>query len=333
MQAVVFLGVAPGLLFSLRGFAIPGGDPGEMVDRISFIWQFFLRAPLVVALNRTLWLGLRDWGWSPADTIALSSSIAGGCYFWALFHLSRDPRVWLVCLLSKSTFIFLGHIENYAWPFATSVGCLALLKAVEERRAPSGLMWSCAVLGAFFHPMTLMIWPALVWGLWPLDRHRMVEVAGAFLVVFAVYDFFLLFGNVFGFFQTTWIIPLFEADGRTARYTLFSLDHLAEKSWIFAWTPPLGLGLWIAFRRWLTRPWHQSLALAAGIALLWSVIWYPGQGRNDWDLFSWPAIFVNLAGGIAWAEWARVRRAERNEKSPEPETDSGDLETRSGDLA
>lgn len=69
----------PVILFQLRWLAFPGGDSGEMVNRLKFPWQFFMRAPLVILLNKTLWVFLSQRDWPPEDCIALPTPWPVGC--------------------------------------------------------------------------------------------------------------------------------------------------------------------------------------------------------------------------------------------------------------
>jgi hypothetical protein len=324
-EILLFGVLVPGLLFSLHGWSIPGGDSAEMAARLTEPWQFFLRAPLVAALNKTLWEILKPAGFSPGDCISLSSSIAGGLYLSGLLRISRDPRVWGVCLASKASFVFLGHVENYAWPFAVSIWCFHFLKNALEAKGASWPVWVTAGLGALFHPMVLMIWPGLAWALRPWNQRRVAEILISAVAVVLIYDAFLIFGNVSGFFQTAWITPL-SRERLDARYTLFSGAHFLEIASFHMKTMSAGLFLLAAFGSRLRHGWKSGLWLSAVGTLAWSLVWYPGQGLNDWDLFAWPAILVNLAGGLAWTERpsTRARRQKpRTMKKPPQRTRRG----------
>ena len=298
VEAALFLVLIPVAFFLLRGLAFPGGDSGEMANRIRYPWQFFMRAPLVILLNKTIWVLLNQWGWSAEECIALSSSLAGGVYFLSLWWLTRDPRVWGLCLLSKTIFIFTGHIENYAWPYALSLFCFALLKKHREGLLPSWLVWATAGLTFFFHPMTLMIWPGLAWGLERWNRPKLAEIIGALVLVVAVFDLFLVVGNVDGFFTRSWFLTLGE--GQLCPYSILSWEHWRLLFGFHIFTLPLGVIL-LAWRwRWLQPGWPQGVGLTAVIALIWSACWCPSMGAEDWDLFAYPALFVNLAGGLGF---------------------------------
>jgi hypothetical protein len=309
LEILLFIVVIPSLLFALRGWSFPGGDAREMADRISINWQFFARAPLVIFVNRVGWLGLRNFGWSPQDVIALSSSVAGGVFLAGLWRISKNPRVWMVCLLSKVSFVFVGHVENYAWPYAASLWCFALLKMASESQGPIWPVWACAGLATLFHPMALMIWPGLLWGLPAWDRKRIGELVGALASVLLIYDFFFAFGNVYGFFQTNWVVPLFDPAGSGCPYTMFSWEHWKIILGFHLLTLPIGLTLSIWYGKSLFSGWKKGLMIAALITLGWSLVWFPGKGADDWDLFAWPALFVNLAGGLAWVEHRRGEAA------------------------
>lgn len=320
---LLFFVVIPWLCFHLREYAIPGGDSGEMASRLTHRWQFFMRAPLVILINKSLWAMLRPFDWTTGDCVALSSSIAAGVYFYALFQLTRSPWVWLVCLASKVTFIFLGHVENYAWPYAMAMVCFLALKATLEHQWSLWRIWFWAGLATFFHPMMLMIWPGLAWGIRPWNRQRIAQAIAALVLVGAIFDFFLVVGNVDGFFRTSWLLtPNPDPEG-VCPYGLFSSDHLLLLFRFHSSTLMVGLVLLIFFWRSLELGWQQALAMTAGISFLWSVVWCPTQGEWDWDLFAWPALFVNLSGGLAFqnrfhtSSWWPANLYNKKRKHPE----------------
>lgn len=300
----IFLVLIPWILFQLRWLAFPGGDSWEMVNRLVYPWQFFMRAPLVIFLNKTIWVLLQPWQWTAKDCIALSSSIAGGVYFLSLWILSRNPWVWAVCFFSQSTFIFTGHIENYAWPYALSLLCFALLKMHREGKMPSWLVWGAAGITFFFHPMTLMIWPGLAWGLERWDKLHLGEIIAVSVLVVGVFDFFLMVGNVDGFFTRSWFLTLGE--GELCPYSILSWEHWRLLLGFHLHTLPVGFALLIWYWRKLPSGWPQGVSLAAAVALVWSAFWCPSKGAEDWDLFAFPALFVNLAGGVAFtmSKWS-----------------------------
>ncbi|NUN98493.1 MAG: hypothetical protein HUU16_20225, partial [Candidatus Omnitrophica bacterium] len=60
LPTLLFLVVVPTALFLLRHWSQPGGDSEEMATRIGHPWQFFMRAPLVIVVNKLLWMALKD---------------------------------------------------------------------------------------------------------------------------------------------------------------------------------------------------------------------------------------------------------------------------------
>jgi len=226
-----------------------------------------------------------------------------------LFRFSRDPRIWGVVLLSKFVLVFLGHVENYAWPYALSMWCIVLLRETTEAGRPSWPLWAVAVVATFCHPMVLMLWPALAWGLYPWDKRKGVEILVALLVTAGLADVLLFFGHAGGLPQEKWVLPLFDVGDSLVRYPFFSVLHWREVLGFHLTTMPWGLFL-LALCGW--RDWHGwrgALILAAGISVLWSLVWHPGMSGADWDLFAWPALFVNLAGGTAWVERSTEKRS------------------------
>jgi hypothetical protein len=305
----LFLILLPVVLFLLRGWSLPGGDSAWISTLVTRPWHFFMRAPLVLAFHKTLWLVLRNCGWSPAECIALSSSLAGGVFLAGLWYLSRDWRVWLVVLVSKFSFVFLGHVEHYAWPYALSLWVFVLLQKESEGGVERKWIWALLALATFCHPMVLMVWPGVLWALYPFDRAKATEILVALLIFAGVWNVLMLVGKAGGLPQSVWVLPLFSVGETLARYPLFSWIHFRELLLFHLFTLPIGLVLLLVWgwKEW--RGWRGGLILTAGIALLWSLVWHPGMGASDWDLFAWPALFVNLAGGLRWSEKAAGARA------------------------
>lgn len=313
IKTVLVWGVLTLVLFSLRFVPPPGGDTKEMVSRATYGYHFFLRAPLVVAFHHTLWLLLRNVGWSASEVIALSSAMAGGVYFLAVSRLGRGWRFWLVMLASSLTVLFCGHVENYAWPFAMSMVMLLALQQYQAGKFGYQLVCAGAVLTVFLHPMTIMIWPGLVWGMRPWDRSLLLGWLVSLIVVVGVFDFVYLTGQAEGLVQQDWVLPLVAQAGSTARYTLLSKQHGLELGFFYLISMPLGAVCALRYYRHLTSRWERSVVLCGAIALAWSLVWQPGMSWADWDLFAWPALFVNLAGATAWSRSAAALAAVENQ--------------------
>ncbi len=251
-------------------------------------------------MHRVLWLGLREWNWTPAECVSLSSSVAGGMFFAALFRFSRSLLVWLPFILSKSVFVFLGHIENYAWPYALSLWAVVILKETLSNRNKPEVCFFLLALAAFCHPMTLMAWPGAIYALYPWSRRVLIVILGSIISTFAVTNILLLTLEPAGHFQRQWILPVFHGEESLSRYGLFSKGHWWEVCVLHALNMPLGICLlsYFTWRKWYG--WEGGLILTVCLTVLWSLVWDPTLSFDDWDLFAWPAIFVNLAGGWRW---------------------------------
>jgi len=210
-----------------------------------------------------------------------------------------------VVLLSKFSLVFLGHVENYAWPYALSLWCVVLLRDSSELGKPTWRMWAVLVTATFCHPMVLMLWPGMVWGTYPWNRKKGVEILTTIVVSAVLFNVLLIFGKAGGLPQGKWVLPLFDAEGTFSRYAFFSRQHWTELLGFHVRTLPFGILLLARFgwKKWFG--WKGGLIVTVFITLFWSTVWNPGMGQGDWDLFAWPALFVNLAGGWRWSEARR----------------------------
>jgi len=317
LQAVIFLVLVPIILFQFRGLSPAGGDSGWIVALVERPLYFFFRAPLVTAFHKFLWWNLRDYGWTAGDCVSLSSSIAGGFFYLALFRLSARWRVWTPMLCGCIPLIFIGHQETYAWPFALSLWTLHLLREYVEERMSSVPLFTVLVLATFAHPMTLMVWPGVAWALRPWSQDKLKPLLIALVATVFLMIVFLLFGKAGGFPQRKWILPLFEVGNTLTRYPFFSWEHWKELGWFYLISMPLGAILIVALGVSEWRGWLGGLHVTVLVTLTWSLIWHPGMSYHDWDLFAWPALFVNLAAGFAWKRRQEHAESESGPKKSE----------------
>ncbi|MCA9434982.1 MAG: hypothetical protein KC978_04310 [Candidatus Omnitrophica bacterium] len=305
----LFVILVPALLFHLRHLRPSGGDTADTLSRVESSFYLFLHAPMVTAGHRALWLGLDRWNWTPAECVSLSSSLAGGFFFAALFRFSTSLCVWLPFLLSKSIFIFLGHVENYAWPFALSLWAVVVLKESMGQRKGARGCFIFLGLAAVCHPITLMAWPGAIYALYPWRRRTVIVILVAIISLFGLANLLLITLETAGHFQGQWILPLAHGEQPLNRYTLFSSQHWWEVFVLHALNMPLGILLLMYFGWGRWNGWQGGLILTVCLTLAWSMVWDPTLSYDDWDLFAWPAIFVNLAGGWRWAQSRKAPHA------------------------
>lgn len=330
LRIFLFLFIVPLILFQLRGLAIAGGDSDWIVLLVERPLYFFFRAPLVIAFHRMLWLVLGRFGWSPADCVSLSSSLAGGFFFLALFRISRNWRAWLPILVSCLPLLFIGHRETYAWPYALTLWCFYLMREHLKGRVGPFPVYAVLLVATFAHPMVLMIWPGLAWSLSPWTQEKLKPLLLTFVLTFLLMILLLIFGKAGGLPQRMWVLPLFEIGDTLTRYPLFSWIHWKELGWFYLVSMPVGAILFVplALSEW--KGWKGGILVTALLTLTWSVVWHPGMSYADWDLFAWPGLFVNLAVGLAWSERAATGSLGsccdgQNEKSPPERFSDGDF--------
>jgi hypothetical protein len=324
------------LCWSLRGLRMEGGDT-ELFLRpdwyTTFVcpptWTFFFREPLSFFAPQIV-ERLTD-SWPSADVYALPSCLAGGLFAVALLAISRRPLLWAIMLSNATVFLFLGHIENYALAYVMAVITVVVgwRCAVDRRRR----LWpavACWCLAMAFHQVTAFLAPAALAllferreGKWRVIPRRRGDFEIGLLCLIALAIFYvipplLMAGEigpvvVYGSSGSIWefLTPLSEAHddwitehsimGSWARYTMLSAKHWHQMLIFQAALCPLGL---ISLAVMLARRRGRSevfLALACGSMLLWSFVWHPHMGWNDFDLWSLMAAPINLTAALLWS--------------------------------
>lgn len=323
------------LCWELRGFRMEGGDTSLFLSEafLPFLEgecaTFFFREPLAFALPQIV---VRTVGahWPKEDVYGLSSCLAGGLFAVVLALASRRPLFWLIMLVNATGFLFLGHIENYAFAYVCAVAVTLLGWRTARTR---GALWPVVALwalGVGFHQAVAFMAPGVLallverrdgrlrWrGPDRSDTVRcllLVIALGLLFVVPTVVSAFHLIKLVT--YGTTgrmieFITPLSEAMddqaefgsqmGAWMRYTMFSAAHLRDVAMFQLWLCPLGLaalGILAVQRR---DAGDAFLLLAGGSMFLWSSVWHPHMGWNDWDLWSLMAAPLNTAAALVFS--------------------------------
>jgi hypothetical protein len=312
--------VATADFFSLRGARRPGGDTGFAVETATLNFNlFYVRSPLTVYLHQAAYHFIFEpMGRSPEEAIGFCSAVAGGIFVATLVSISTN---WLFLLFNLSAplmFIFLGHVEHYAWVNALlAVYFLAVKRNLENGRALwPAMLW--LLLAASFHMFAVFYVPTLLYLLverneatgrrqWrPSLRDR--EIVLILLIVWAVWfcgsQMMLRVGGLDN--NTERLVPLTQP-ARPSRYlfSLFSLAHL--KMWLlFHWkSSPLGLAL-LVFLCWTIRTrCEKFLLIGVACGFLWTWMWHPDRAERDWDLFSNLALPLNILVGLLLARFSQ----------------------------
>ncbi len=332
------------LCWALRGHRLEGGDTAlflkkEWVGLIAGpVWTFYFREPLSFLCPQIVYRLTEDRGWPLEDVYAVSSCVAGGLFAVVLLAFSRHPIFWVIMLGNTTTFLFFGHIENYALAFTVSVAALMLgwrcAVGLSRRMWPTVACWCLAIAlhqaTAFLAPAALALMLRREGGRWRLVARERRDVQLCLLAIIALCLFIvvptvlsaleMIPVIIYGTTGNPWeyINPLTEQMddwitensqlGSWARYTMFSAAHWRQMLIFQVALCPLGLiSLAIMLRRRRGRG-EAFLALACGSMLLWSLVWHPHMGWQDWDLWSFMAAPMNLTAAMLWS--GRLRELE-----------------------
>jgi hypothetical protein len=316
---LVFL-LSSSVFFVLRHHGRPGADSGEMILIISGYAEpvFYFRSPLTVLVHQYAYRLLSQFGWGPADTIGLCSAIAGGFYVVTLLLLSRHLLFLIFNLSAGVVFIFLGHVENYAW-----VNLLLALYFYQSREYLAGRCGlfrpTLAYVGAcLFHMLALFYLPAWFYLLLKVERRdgawrihiapQRTEVE-RILLLFIGAALFLALGAlaapvILGLdVHRSRFVPLFHNPNPTRYFfTMFSLGHARMLLHFILMASPLGIPLLIALAWRIRGKWQTFLLVAFLCGFAFAILWHPDMGKNDWDLFSTWAIPLDILVGLLLAD-------------------------------
>ncbi|KPL05650.1 hypothetical protein AMJ85_11380, partial [candidate division BRC1 bacterium SM23_51] len=163
--AFVLVGVLVALaLFWLRGFRRTGGDT-DFAEGIAMrrFTVFYLRSPLTTYLHQGAYhFVFAPLGWSSGDAVGFCSAAAGGIFVATLLAISSHWLFLLFNLAQPLMFIFLGHVEHYAWVNALlAVYFLSVKRHLENGRPLwHALVW--LLLAASFHMLAVFFVPSFL---------------------------------------------------------------------------------------------------------------------------------------------------------------------------
>lgn len=343
------------LCWSLRGLRMEGGDT-ELFLRpdwyTTFVcpptWTFFFREPLSFFAPQIVERLTHDW--PPEDVYALPSCLAGGLFAVTLLVISRRPLLWAIMLCNATVFLFLGHIENYALAYVMAVITVMVgWRCAIDRRRRLWPVVACWCLAIGFHQVTAFLAPAALAlllerrdGRWRMIPRSRGDLEICLLCLIAVALLFVIpsllmardIGPViiYGSSGSIWefLTPLSEAHddwitehsvmGSWARYTMLSAKHWRQMLLFQVALCPLGL---ISLAAMLARRRGRGeafLGIACGSMLLWSFVWHPHMGWNDFDLWSLMAAPMNLTAALLWSGELTRERTSAEAVGKEPHT-------------
>jgi hypothetical protein len=215
-------------------------------------------------------------------------------------------------------FIFLGHVEHYA---AVNALLAVYFLSVKRHLDTRGPLWPALVwllLAASFHMLAIFYLPSFLFLLgernpatrrWHWSRPRaerenllIISILWALSLCAAEMSLFVS-GLDNGISR---LVPIALPLAPTHyRFSLFSLAHL--QMWLyFHWkSSPLGLALLLLLARTIRARFERFLLVAVGCSFLWTWMWHPDRGRNDWDLFANLALPLNILVGLLLARLTR----------------------------
>jgi len=280
---------------------------------------FYLRSPLTTYLHQGAYhFVFAPLGWSSGDAVGFCSAAAGGIFVATLLAISSHWLFLLFNLAQPLMFIFLGHVEHYAWVNALlAVYFLSVKRHLENGRPLwHALVW--LLLAASFHMLAVFFVPSFLFLLaerdpatrrwrWRETRREREDLLMLFIAWAVLLSGLQLTLHVEGLDNgLSRLVPLAWPVGPTHyRFTLFSLDHLQMWIHFHLNSSPLGL-VALLFLVWTIRTrFEKFLLVATGCAFLWTWMWHPDFGKRDWDLFANLAVPLNILVGLLLARAAQ----------------------------
>ena len=306
--------------YSLRDMRRTGGDSDFAAETAALPFGlFYVRSPLTVYLHQaTYHFIFEPMGRSPEEAIGFCSAVAGGVFVAALVSISTN---WLFLLFNLSApllFLFLGHVEHYAWVNALLAVYFLAAKRNLERGGPVWPAMLFLLLAAGFHMLAVFYVPTLLCLLaernkathrwqWRVALHDR-EAALILLIVWAAWfcgsQMLFRVGGLDNGMERLVPLTLPTAPSRYL-FSLFSLAHV--KMWLlFHWkSSPLGLAMLVLLCWTIRARFEKFLLLGVACGFLWTWMWHPDRAERDWDLFANLALPLNILVGLLLARFSQ----------------------------
>ncbi len=298
-------------------FLPPDGADGFFISKLIEDNPFpvYYRSILTVWMHKLCYLTLSPTGFSGWDALAVSSSIAGGIAILGLLLLSKHPLFILANVLSGSFLVFYGHHENYAWVNAFLILSYACFFRWCNGELPLAYGILFYMLACLSHMLALFYAPAILFLIWKKRDYNPVEVLMPLMVfVFLILilpAFFTLLGTDNSLER---LVPVFQTWAPNQFFTLFSVDHLKMLGYFHyrasflgivpipgtGWFLglPIEIPLLVLLRKRINTLFLRFMLINVICGIVWTTLWHPDWGYNDWDLFSQFGIPLHVLLGV-----------------------------------
>lgn len=313
--AVVFV-IASTACFLVRGLTPPGAD-GYFISNLieNGAFPIYYRSILTVLIHKLCYTVLSPIGISGWDAMTVSSSVAGGLACVGLMMLSRNPIFFALNITAGSFLVFFGHAENYAWVNAFLILSYASFYWWIQEKIPLAYGISFYTLACLSHMLALFYFPAIVYVLWKKRDYNPLEclipLLSFIFITLIISMFFTVLGTDNGFDR---LVPLFQTWAPNHFFTFFSLAHFNILAYfhyrasLLAIFPipyteyyfgiPIELPLLLFLHKRINTLFLQFMLINVFCGLVWTSLWHPDWGYNDWDLFSQFAIPLHVLLGL-----------------------------------
>lgn len=248
-------------------------------------------------------------GWSSHLAINLVSCLSGAAAMlvcWRYFDERRDGW-WSFAIMASAGFttVFYGHIETYAQPAAILLLHLLAVRRYYQKRWPLWTVFATFSLGLWFHLVILCAFPVLLFLFFQAFRQGslcgreigrvVVAAAPAGLIWPVINSPFIGTGEIVG--------PHFIAPFRELLchpWIVFGHHHLLTKWRFFVWNGGIAGGLALLVFAFSLLPGRQApyvrlLFLYFLCFIVFTLVWNPDAGIQDFDLFCFPWVIACLA--------------------------------------
>ncbi|MCD6385232.1 hypothetical protein J7M23_05585 [Candidatus Sumerlaeota bacterium] len=325
-------------LYSLRNYRLPGGDTDLMLTK----WRGFLsdtrlafhqREPGEFLAHQLIFHLLKNTRLELPDIYSISGALAGAVYVLLIIHFIPHPLFWIVNLVTGSMYLFIGHIECYAWVNVILVFYYFLVHrklSNPESKIRLFHLWTVLLVAGFFHRLAVIYFPTILFflvrrtnGKIALAKPPRKEISAMLivLIIFCMVNIlpmvlYLSGGKVIVFeidnnlaemiTPFTWSQAQAVAErsqlGAFFEFLFGSREHLRHLFLFHTFCAPIGLLTLIVFGWRIRTPFQRFMLGASILGLLWSVFWYPHGGFFDWDLFSNFSFPLNILAGSLLAD-------------------------------
>jgi cytochrome c-type biogenesis protein CcmH/NrfG len=261
-------------------------------------------------------------GIDPSFSYSIPSVVCGGIFIFLILTLSdllgkttfQKVLIFSILFTLGSIELFFGYVESYTILLVSLT--LFILFSILYVQARASIIFSflALVLSVGLHVSAIVFVPSffyVIFWKWQSEKRKLLDIftllslLGCFgMISFIVWKVFFLKGEGGGFSRFLPLLPSAKTD-----FTLFCGAHIGEFANQLLLLSPVGTISFLFFLFYTLKfrsfkdPILNFLLISSLLSLLLVFVYNSRWGSVDWDLMSFPGIFLTLLGILLFVKW------------------------------